>query len=59
MEVAVSDHQLKDLMEQLGDAVHETLSGSNRISGKRSIWGNTQLSLKVTGDPGDAALAAS
>ena len=32
MEVAVSDHQLKDLMEQLGDAVHETLSGSTRMA---------------------------
>ncbi len=28
----MSDHQLKDLMEQLGDAVHETLSGSNRMA---------------------------
>ncbi len=28
----MSDHQLKGLMEQLGDAVHETLSNSNTMA---------------------------
>jgi hypothetical protein len=32
VEDAVSDHQLKGLMEQLGDAVHQTLSGSNMMA---------------------------